>query len=478
MGATPTSALPTIIQGGMGVAVSSWQLAQAVARSGQLGVVSGTALDCVLARRLQDGDPDGSSRRALAHFPDQAMAKRILKRYFIEGGRSADKPYRPIPKFTIEQENDIVELNLVGNFVEVWLAKEGHDGLVGINYLEKIQMSTPSAALGAMMAGVDYVLMGAGIPREIPQLLNDFAAGRPGGVSIEVHGADHSYRVEVDPQKLLAVPVTNLKRPQFLAIVSAAVLAMYLARDESTRPEGFVVEGYLAGGHNAPPRAGMAVLDENNEPTYGPKDEVEPAKIAAIGLPFWLAGSYGTPEKVAAAKALGAAGVQVGTLFALADESGFTPEMRARVRTGLADDSLVVRTDALASPTGFPFKVVQLDDSLSNPEVYAERERICDLGFLREVYLDPKGKFGYRCASEPVHMFVKKGGDVAETTGRQCLCNALSANVGKPQLRIDGYVERPLLTLGSDLSSARELTMKYPDGWSATDVVEWLMTAV
>ena len=26
---------------------------------------------------------------------------------------------------------------MVANFVEVWLAKEGHDGPVGINYLEK-----------------------------------------------------------------------------------------------------------------------------------------------------------------------------------------------------------------------------------------------------------------------------------------------------------------------------------------------------
>ena len=44
-----------IIQGGMGAAVSSWRLAKAVSRRGQLGVVSGVALDLILARRLQDG---------------------------------------------------------------------------------------------------------------------------------------------------------------------------------------------------------------------------------------------------------------------------------------------------------------------------------------------------------------------------------------------------------------------------------------
>lgn len=65
-----TTSLPRIIQGGMGVGVSSWQLARAVAEAGQLGVVSGTALDVVVARRLQDGDPGGHVQRALAQFPD------------------------------------------------------------------------------------------------------------------------------------------------------------------------------------------------------------------------------------------------------------------------------------------------------------------------------------------------------------------------------------------------------------------------
>lgn len=466
--------LPTVIQGGMGVAVSSWPLAKAVSQHGQLGVVSGTALEVVLARRLQDGDPDGSCRRALAAFPDQAMAKRILERYFVEGGKPADKPYRPIQKLTLDQPRDVIEITVVGNFVEVWLAKEGHDGIVGINFLEKIQLATPAAAFGAMLAGVDYVLMGAGIPREIPRLLDDLAAGRPGGIHVEVHGGD-AVRIEIDPATFLTDPVTSLKRPKFLAIVSAAVLAMYLARDESTRPDGFVVEGPLAGGHNAPPRGGME-LNELNEPTYGPKDEVEPEKIAKLGLPFWMAGSYGSPERVAAAREFGAQGVQVGTLFALSEESGFTDEMRTRVRTGLMDGTLVVRTDGLASPTGFPFKVTVLEGSLTDDDVYAARGRICDLSFLREVYVDEDGKFGYRCAAEPVHMYVKKGGAIEDTVGRKCLCNALSANVGKPQIRKDGSVEPALLTLGADLDSARTLAEKYPNGWHATEVVDYLLS--
>ena len=53
---------PLIIQGGMGAGVSNWVLARAVALKGQLGVVSGTVLDTIIVRRLQDGDKGGAAR--------------------------------------------------------------------------------------------------------------------------------------------------------------------------------------------------------------------------------------------------------------------------------------------------------------------------------------------------------------------------------------------------------------------------------
>lgn len=423
---------PRIIQGGMGVAVSSWPLARAVARVGGLGVVSGTALDTVVARRLQDGDPDGSVRRALDHFPDPAMAARVCDRYFRPDGRPPGRSYVPVPKLLLHQSRRGQELAVVGNFVEVWLAKEGHDGPVGVNYLEKVQMATPAAALGAILAGVDYVLMGAGLPREIPRLLTDLADGRPGGVGVDVQGAEEPYRAEVDPSDLLGVPLPELRRPRFLAIISSAVLAAYLARDAATCPDGFVLEGPPAGGHNAPPR-GRLVLDEAHQPVYGPRDDIDLAKVTAVGLPFWLAGSYGTPARVAEALEAGAAGVQVGTLFALSEESGLSEDLRARVHEELAAGTLNVRTDPDASPTGFPFKVVRLAGTLSDAEVYDERTRQCDLSYLRTPYLDGNGYIGYRCPAEPEHMYQRKGGALEDTVGRRCLCNALTVNVGLGQ---------------------------------------------
>ncbi|HEY5989264.1 MAG TPA: nitronate monooxygenase, partial [Streptosporangiaceae bacterium] len=172
-------ALPALIQGGMGVAVSSWPLARAVSAVGQLGVVSGTALDVVLARRLQDGDPGGHARAAMAAFPVPQVAARVLDRYFHAGGREPGTPYAAVPRLRLRPGQHAQELAVVANFAEVWLARQGHHGPVGINFLEKVQMATPAAAYGAILAGVDVVLVGAGIPRELPRLLSALARHEP-----------------------------------------------------------------------------------------------------------------------------------------------------------------------------------------------------------------------------------------------------------------------------------------------------------
>jgi Dioxygenases related to 2-nitropropane dioxygenase len=445
-----------------------------VSETGQLGVVSGTALDVVIARRLQDGDVDGDVRRALAHFPVPAMAQRVLDRYFREGGVTPGQPYPPVPKLALRPSTAFLELSAVAYFAEVWLAKEGHDGVVGINFLEKVQMATPSAAYGAMLAGVDYVLMGAGIPSEIPRLLDRLACHEPGSLNLHVDGSTTAYTVGLDPDDLTGGGLPPLHRPKFLAIVSAHVLAAYLAREDATRPDGFVVEGPRAGGHNAPPR-GRLVLDDDGQPVFGPRDDADLAKVAEVGLPFWLAGGYTTAAQVRDALSAGAAGVQVGTLFALSAESGLTPSLRQELLTELGAGQLEVRTDPLASPTGFPFKVASLPGTMSEPDTYAERPRLCDLSYLRVPYEREPGIIGYRCPAEPVHIYVRKGGTVEDTVGRKCLCNGLMANVGLGQTRRGGYQEVPIVTLGADLDGVAKMLSNHPTGWTAVQAVEQLL---
>ena len=245
-----TGNLPVVIQGGMGIAVSNWELAKTVSMQGQLGVVSGTAIDNVMARRLQDGDKSGITRRALAAFPNQEIVKKILDKYFIEGGKAAEASYVMVPKITLEQKRDAQEILIVANFVEVWLAKEGHDGLVGINFLHKIQMTTAASVLGAMLAGVDYIIMGAGIPREMPKLIRSIAKLEVGSVPVDVIGGSAQVTT-INPIDFVPAG-TVIKKPKFLAIISVDVLGAYLARDEETRPDGFIIEHNSAGGHNAP----------------------------------------------------------------------------------------------------------------------------------------------------------------------------------------------------------------------------------
>ena len=296
--ASPGRDRPVIIQGGMGVGVSGWPLARAVALTGQLGVVSGVALDTILARRLQLGDPGGHVRRALANFPDAEAAERITQRYFVEGGIGPDERFRLVPRLSLDPSRMATDLVTAANFVEIFLAKEGHKGLVGVNYLEKIQMATPAAAYGAMLAGVDYVLVGAGIPAELPALLDSLAAGSGGEVAVDVQGAAGTrYSVGVPPPRATGSEA-GLARPKFLAIVASHVLASYLAREARTCPDGFVVEGPGAGGHNAPPR-GPATFDDEGELVYGPRDEVDLEKLRQLGLPYWLAGAYAGPAALA-----------------------------------------------------------------------------------------------------------------------------------------------------------------------------------
>ena len=464
--------LPRIIQGGMGAAVSGWRLARAVSMRGQLGVVSGTGIDTILARRLQDGDPDGDLRRAMAAFPIRRVAEDALRRYFRSGGRPAGTPYVMLPMHRRRMAARQQELLMLAGFVEVWLAREGHDGEVGINLLTKIQLPTLATLYGAMLAGVDWVLMGAGIPREIPGALDRLAEHQPATLRLDVEGlgAEEAVTIVFNPAASWDGPPPPLERPRFLAIVASNSLATVLARKASGRVDGFVIEGPTAGGHNAPPR-GKPELNERGEPSYGPRDVVDYEQVRALGLPFWIAGGAGSPEGLAAALAAGAAGIQVGTLFAYAEESGLDPGIKKSVLAAVQRGEAEVFTDPKASPTGYPFKLVQWPE---DPGATLTRTRRCDLGMLRVPYAKPGGGIGYRCAGEPENAYVQKGGRLEDTVGRRCLCNGLLSVVGYGQIRT-GYVEPPLLTSGDELLRMGSFLGERTD-YTAGDVLDHLLS--
>lgn len=469
---------PVIIQGGMGAGVSNWRLAKAVSRLGQLGVVAGTGLDQILSRRLQDGDVGGHIRRALEHFPFPKITERILADYFIPGGRDPAKPYKTSRMHTAESNRPAQELCIAANFVEVFLAREGHSGPVGINFLEKIQLPHLPSLYGAMLAGVAVVLVGAGIPMEFPAAIAALAGHQPASYTLNVSGSRQEEPVVMTLNPAVfwesGRVLPPLARPAFLPIVSSSTLATMMVRRVQGDLAGFIIEGPLAGGHNAPPR-GQMKFTADGQPIYGSRDVVDLAVFRQLGLPFWLAGAYGSPEKLKEALAFGAAGIQVGTPFALCAESGLAPEIRGALLAKALAGKAKVYTDAQASPTGFPFKVAELEGTLSDEAVYLRRRRICDLGFLREVYRKPDGTLGYRCAAEPEAAWLAKGGRAGATDGRKCLCNALVANIGMPQRLADGSAELPLVTLGDDFAGIRRFCRGGNPEYSAADVVRILL---
>jgi len=462
----------------MGVGVSHWGLARSVSALGHLGVVSGTALDQVLARRLQDGDPGGHVLRALDHFPFPAMARRVLDAWYVPGGRQPGVPYRRALDHPVDASPEVVEPVIVGNFVEVFLAREGHQNPVGINYLEKIQLPHLASIYGAMLAGVSYVLMGAGIPLKIPGVIAALAEHQPATYPLAVKGAPvgEDIVVHFDPKDYLEGEATTLRVPYFLPIISSHVLAATLLKKASGPVDGFIVEAAIAGGHNAPPR-GKLQLDADGEPIYGERDAVDFEKMRELGAPFWLAGGYGHPEKLQEALALGAAGVQVGTPFAFCAESGLREDLKEQVLQLAREGGARAVTDVAASPTRFPFKVLPLDGTLTEPEVYAARPRICDLGYLREAYWTENGAVSFRCPAEPPTLYAAKGGDPEECAGRKCLCNTLMANIGLAQSRNGGRLEPALLTAGNDVAGLSSFLPEAGLRYSAADVVRRIVGA-
>jgi NAD(P)H-dependent flavin oxidoreductase YrpB (nitropropane dioxygenase family) len=501
-----------LIQGGMGAYVSNWRLARAVAmeRPGvTAGTVSGIGLDVGYARILELGDPGGHIRRAFHAFDEKfntSIGKEFFTRYFIPGGKSPQDKFRHFPMQTATVRNgmekispsdnqggliqltvpqDVIERVILTTFAEVWLAKIGHSGKIFINFLKKVELPLVFAMYGAMLAGVDGIVVGAGSPEGLPYICSRLAQHEAVSIDIPMlyRESGESFQIEFDPKTILNGALTRLPitRPAFLAIASLAPLVQALAQSPSGAPDGFIIEHHTAGGHNAGPQGPM-LKDDLGQPQYGQEDEPDLEAIRAVGLPFWLAGGYGSREGLEKALAAGAAGVQVGTNFALAMESGLRPDLRnailRKIREGVEEAALVHTT--LFSPTGYPFKVVQLPETLADNQVFSDRRRICDIGLLQQRGLTKADEAGerrifHRCPAGPLDAFIRDRGLPPNAEGKRCLCNGLLATVGLGQvLTRDGVTseEPAIVTLGNHIEGVRKLSSNGQTVYWAKDAVE------
>jgi len=327
-----------IVQGGMGVGVSLAPLAGAVAREGGLGVVSSACIDRLVSKR--------HGRRVGTY---DAM------------------------------------------YEEVSLAKAG-GGAVGVNIMVALQRDYEASVRGALDAGVDVIISGAGLPLGLPAIQ--------------------------DPREAALVPIVS----------SARALELICRKWERLgyRPDAVVLEGPLAGGHLGF-KIDQVGLEENRLERLLP-----PVKETAQrhgGFPVIVAGGVYTHEDISGFLALGADGVQLGTRFLATEESGATAAYKAAV-VAAGEEDIVVADDP-GSPCGLPFRVIR-QSAMYQSALAHRRPPKCDKGYV--LLKDAAGKFT-RCPAKESneHYF--------------CICNGLLSSAG-----YNGDREEPLYTVGTNAS--------------------------
>lgn len=109
--------------------------------------------------------------------------------------------------------------------------------------------------------------------------------------------------------------------------------------------------------HNAPPVGGKPLIGASAELEYSERDELDIDAMNALGVPYWVAGDQSTPDKLQAAIAHGARGIQVGSVMALADESNFLFSYRQPiVMSILSGNRRPFAADPYTSPVRLSFQ--------------------------------------------------------------------------------------------------------------------------
>jgi len=269
-----------LVQGGMGVGISAHRLAGTVAREDCVGTISSVDL-----------------RR---HHPDLMRAT----------GRSRDR-------------QAIEAANLVALDREIRAARDiaAGRGIIAVNIMRAVSQYA-GYVRQACASGADAIVVGAGLPFDLPELTADY------------------------PQVAL-IPILSEAR--------AIGLVLKKWQRKGRLPDAIVIEHpRYAGGH-----LGAAKIEELGDPRFDfaqvlPAAERLFEELRIAPIPLIVAGGINSPERVREALALGAAGVQVGTPYAVAEEGDAHPEFK-RVLAGARPEDIVT----FMSVAGLPARAVR-----------------------------------------------------------------------------------------------------------------------
>ncbi len=291
--------LVPIMIGGMGVDISTAELALEASRLGGIGHISDAMVQ------------DVSDRRFDTSF---VKSKTRFYRYNI------DNPDKSTVKFDLAQLAEATNLH-VARTME---AKHG-DGMIFINCMEKLTMNAPRETLhmrltSALDAGIDGITLSAGLHLASFGLMEDHPRFR-------------------DAQ--LGIIVSSLRALQLFLRKNAKLNRL---------PDYIIVEGPLAGGH-----LGFG-LDWAQYDLLTIMTEIATyLKAENLAIPLIAAGGIFTGSDAVSFLENGAAGVQVATRFTVANECGLPDHVKQEYFRASEDD-IVVNT---ISPTGYPMRMLK-----------------------------------------------------------------------------------------------------------------------
>ena len=288
-----------IMIGGMGVDISTAELALEAARLGGIGHISDAMV------------PDVSDRRF-----DTSFVKDKTRFY----KHNIDNSDKSIIKFDLGVLADATRRH-----VEATMSAKRGDGLVFVNCMEKLTMNGPRETLqvrmaSALDAGIDGITLSAGLHLGSFGLIADHPRFRDAKLGIIVS--------------------------------SVRALQLFLRKNArlDRRPDYIIVEGPLAGGH-----LGFGMDWAQYDLATIIAEVVHFLKTEELDIPVIAAGGIFTGSDATSFLELGAAGVQVATRFTVANECGLPADVKQDYFRASEDD-IVVNT---ISPTGYPMRMLK-----------------------------------------------------------------------------------------------------------------------
>lgn len=288
-----------IMVGGMGVDISTSELALETARLGGIGHISDAMVQDVSDRKF-----------------DTSFVKEKTKLYKF----NINNMDKAVVQFDLERLAEATKLH-VGATME---AKRG-DGLVFVNCMEKLTMNAPKETLrtrlsAALDAGIDGITMSAGLHLGSFELIKDHARFRDAKLGIIVSS--------VRALQIFLRKVSKLNR----------------------LPDYVIVEGPLAGGH-----LGFG-QDWADYDLHTIMDEIHAwMRAENLSIPLIAAGGIFTGTDAAGFLEKGAGGVQVATRFTITHECGLPDAVKQEYIRATEDDIIVNGV----SPTGYPMRMLK-----------------------------------------------------------------------------------------------------------------------